>query len=103
MLRRTVWALLVVLIYGNSLLAADQKGTFQAIDVSRETLTIRIAGKDTTFKVAKGAHFYDQFGKEIGDGIRGAQRFLKKDQAVVVTTQRTDAGEISASRLKVEK
>src|SRR5262245_9194083 len=99
MLRQFVGALLVLLVFGNGLLGADYKGRLEGIDVDRNTLTVRIDGKDYTFRVAPDARFYDLFGKEIGGGLFGAKRFLKPGQAIVITVDDRDI----AIRVKVER
>lgn len=93
---------IVFFFFTVALFADDIRARFQRLDVDRRTLTVRFDGKDVTFDVAKDIRFYDFLGKQIEGEFKGAVRYFREGQDVIVTTDKKD-GRTLATRLKAEK
>ncbi len=84
------------------LVAEELRVRFQRLNEDRRTVTVRFDGKDVTFDAAKDIRFYDFLGKQIEGGFKGAARYFRPGQDVIVTTEKRD-GRVFATRLKAEK
>jgi hypothetical protein len=94
MVARAVGALLVVLALAGGALAANYQGKFQFINLDQETVTVRVGGKDVTYRVASDANLYDSGGREIRGGLRGAKRVYREGDEISLTTEKRAGREL---------
>jgi hypothetical protein len=99
MAQKIIGILILLFVTANALLADDQKGTFQSINEERQSVTVRIGGKDKTYSISENIRFYDASNREIKGGIKEAKRFFKEGQDVILTLD----GKSLATGLKAGK
>ena len=85
MLRMVVGALVALILFSGTLLAADYTGKIKEIDHKLMTLTIEVNGKDMTFKFNDRTVAVDATDRRLESGLK-AQRF-KPGLDVTVTSQ----------------
>ena len=93
MLRRVLCVAAVIGLLTTVALAADEgfKATIKKIDADKNTITVAVDGKETTYDVAKDADIFSQGkGKQNKPGpkepISGGLSSLKVDAEVTITT-----------------
>jgi hypothetical protein len=92
MLRKLIWAVLLVLPSSGGLFAQDARvedlrGKFQRLDEERGTVTIRIDGRDNTIRLHRDIRFYDDIGRELRGGLEEARRYFKEGQEVILSVE----------------
>jgi hypothetical protein len=87
MSRTVVGALALILLFAASARAGEVSGVYQSIDVNQATVTIRVDGKDITYKVDKSARHYDDAGRELKGGLPTAKDVFKQGQKVTFSTE----------------
>ena len=85
-LRNLVPALIVVLICGSGLLAAEHTGKMKQVDHDKMTLTITVDGKDVTFKFNEDTQVVNENDKPLALKLK-AMRF-KQPVTVTVTSEK---------------
>jgi hypothetical protein len=86
MARHGVVALLALFLLAAGTRAGEISGRFQSINLDQATVTIRVDGKDLTYRVTKDARFYDDAGRELRGGLRAAKDVFKGGQGVSFST-----------------
>jgi hypothetical protein len=89
-----IWIVLLLPTSGVSLLADDLvktediRGRIQKLDEQRQTVTIRIDGRDNTYPLRKDIRFFDDISRELRGGLPEARKYFKEGQEVVLTVER---------------
>jgi hypothetical protein len=87
MWRSVVGALIVNFFLAAGARAGEASGDYQSIDLNQGTVTIRVDGKDRTYKVDKRARHYDDAGRELKGGLATAKEVFKRGQKVTFSTE----------------
>jgi hypothetical protein len=93
MFRRFALALLVVLVMGVSLIAAEIKGRIVKVDASNRKITMTVNDKEQEFTLTKDARILGPKG-DLKDGLRHkvfqSERALKKGIPATLMTEKKD-------------
>jgi tRNA pseudouridine-54 N-methylase len=101
MLRTLVAALAAALVLGVGLARADEvKATLKSVDADKNTVTVTVDGKDTTYTVSDATQFLNAKGKNLKKGIKNKQ--LKEGANVVITTEKKDDKDV-VTKVAIEK
>src|SRR5262245_24391038 len=92
MLRRFVGALLVVVLVGGSLNAAEVKGTVTKNDPGKGLLAVKTGDQTKEFTVEKGCACECPFGMSLKEGLKNF--LFKVGMPVTVTYDSTDGKEV---------
>jgi hypothetical protein len=103
MFRRFALALLVVLILGASLTAADIKGRIIKVDASNRKITVTVNDKEQEFTLTKNARILGPKGA-LKDGLRHkvfqSERALQRGiPATLVTESKDDREQVTEVKL----
>ena len=104
-MRKLSLAALTFVLAAFPLWAESVPGKVKSVDPDKNTITVTVGDKDTTFTVDKASKMYATTGKgkktmksDIADGLKG----IKEGQSVVLTTEKKDDKEI-VNEIKVEQ
>jgi hypothetical protein len=95
MLRSFACALLALVFMAGGLLAEEVKGKLKSVDAAKNTITVTVGDKDTTYPLAADAKIVNAQGKEIKNGL-SAKPFqnVNGKQQVTLTTATKDGKEV---------
>jgi hypothetical protein len=87
MSRYVLAVLPLILVLAAGARAGEVSGNYQSIDLGQSTVTIRVNGKDVTYKVDRNARFYDDAERELKGGLSTAKEIFKEGQKVTFSTE----------------
>ena len=95
MLRSFACALLALVFVVGGLLAEEVKGKLKAVDAAKNTITVTVGDKDTTYTLAADAKIVNAQGKDIKNGLNAKQfQNVKGNQNVTLTTTKKDGKDV---------
>jgi hypothetical protein len=101
MFRKSITALIGLLVCAHALGAFEVQVTIKKVDAEKNEIVLTGGGgQDHTVKVAKDAKFLDMAGKELKDGLKSKE--LKEGAAATATVEKEEGGPV-LQRLQLGK
>jgi hypothetical protein len=94
MLRKFVGVLVLLILMGGVMLAAEIKGKLKSVDTDKNTVTITVDDNDKTYTITDDTKIVNaKSGKAIKDGLKNEKAF-KTGREVTITTETKDGKEV---------